>query len=94
MGGDTKLIDYQRIDIYMGHTPGATSKQNLFHYQQFVNTGRFQKFDYGSAELNQQHYGQPTPPPYNLSNIQTPIYMFSGDEDALADPEDVQFLYN
>jgi hypothetical protein len=32
MGGPTDLISYNRISDIMGHAPGGTSKQNLFHF--------------------------------------------------------------
>ena len=48
-------------------------------------SGKFQKYDYGSKELNQQHYHQDTPPVYEAKNIRAPITLFYGEDDWLAD---------
>lgn len=37
-------------------------------------------------------YGQRTPPEYDLSKIETPMAMFSGDVDGLGDKADVAWL--
>jgi len=41
-----------------------------------------------------KHYNQPVPPMYNISSIPKtlPIALFSGGNDYLADPQDVQKL--
>lgn len=41
---------------------------------------------------NQKHYGQPTPPNYNLSNVNVNLALFTGSQDAFADPQDVALL--
>lgn len=40
------------------------------------------------------HYGQPTPPVYNMSSIpnELPLYLSYGGKDALSDVKDVQVL--
>ena len=48
-------------------------------------------YDYG-AEGNKQHYGQNTPPQYNVGNMKTPIHLYSSTNDLLADPKDVLYL--
>ena len=56
---------------------------------------KFQKFDYGSATLNAEHYnGATSPPLYDLGSIPTTfkIALFSGTNDWLADPKDVEVL--
>jgi dienelactone hydrolase len=48
-------------------------------------------YDFGE-DGNVAHYGQPTPPAYNLNNIKMPVSLFVGGADALADPADAQIL--
>ena len=57
-----------------------------------LTSGEFRKFDFGSEELNMQKYGQPTPPAYNLTNIDIPVNLFIGMSDKLADPTDAKRL--
>lgn len=87
------LFNQSRYDLYTRFAPAGTSSQEMAHYAQLVNTGTIHFFDYG-AKVNQQRYGMPTPPAYNLSNIgfSVPIALFSGGQDYLADPIDVQHL--
>ena len=40
-----------------------------------------------------KHYNQTTPPEYDLSAIQTPIAMFGGETDHLADQQDVEWTH-
>lgn len=57
-----------------------------------VRDNGFHMFDYGKD--NQKHYNSSTPPNYNLGAIPTsvPIALFTGSQDELADPTDVQVL--
>lgn len=62
------------------------------------------RFDYGTnclrrrlllplpKECNQIAYGQDAPPVYNLSRITTPLALFTGGQDRLADPLDTEYL--
>ena len=69
--------------------PGGSSIRNLEKWQQGINTGTFQRFDYG-LKGNWQHYGQAKPPPYELTTMtMPPTALFSGSHDYLADPKDV-----
>jgi len=80
------------LPVYFSHYPAGSSIQNLLHYQQSVLNPVYQKYDYGTASANQQHYGQSTPPQYSLSTLYTPTALFSGSHDKFADPTDVQTL--
>ncbi|XP_074345805.1 triacylglycerol lipase 2-like isoform X2 [Apium graveolens] len=59
-----------------------------------IRYGKLAKFDYGSARSNMEHYGQPTPPIYNMSNIpkDLPLFLSYGGKDKLSDVKDVQIL--
>ena len=55
------------------------------------DSGYFLRYDHGKTQ-NMKKYGQQTPPAYNLTNIDFPIALFSGAEDGLARPDDVEWL--
>lgn len=92
-GFDKTHLNQTRIPVYVAHNPGGTSVQNILHFAQGVNTDAFQMFDYGSANENMAHYGQPTPPQYNLANFNVPVVTYTGNRDFLADPTDVKWLH-
>lgn len=93
-GFDRNNINETRIPVYYAHTPAATSVQNLDHWQQEVKSDSFQMYDYGSSSKNKEHYGVPTPPLYNASQLTVPTVLFTGGNDTLADPTDVAHLKN
>eukprot|EP01118_Nematostelium_gracile_P011680 TRINITY_DN417_c0_g1_i1.p1 TRINITY_DN417_c0_g1~~TRINITY_DN417_c0_g1_i1.p1 ORF type:complete len:114 (-),score=27.42 TRINITY_DN417_c0_g1_i1:16-357(-) len=64
----------------------------MAHWSQLVTSGNFQMFDYGEAG-NIIHYNSINPPSYPLYNLTyPPIALFTGTNDDLADPIDVQDL--
>jgi hypothetical protein len=69
MDGDPKVDNYERYDVVAGHDPSGTSVMNMAHWKQIYDSGKFQAFNYGSAAANNQHYGQPTPPLWDVSKI-------------------------
>ncbi|XP_050393750.2 gastric triacylglycerol lipase [Patella vulgata] len=85
-------LNESRIPVYVAHNPAGTSAKNMVHFAQGVRSETFQKFDYRSAAENIIHYGQPTPPVYHPENMTTPVALFRGDNDILADPVDVAWL--
>jgi len=91
-GKDTYL-NASMLDIYTEYEPFPTSVKNIIHWAQSVRANTFSKFDYG-AQGNIQKYGQPTPPPYKLSDFPAnlPTVLFTGGIDGLADSVDVQRL--
>ncbi|KAI3951276.1 hypothetical protein MKW92_035507 [Papaver armeniacum] len=80
------------FDKFIANSPQSTSAKNSMHLAQTSNSGKFTKYDYGL--LNMVKYGQPTPPPYPLTNIpkNLPLFISYGVNDALADPQDVEHL--
>merc|ERR550519_2725915 len=72
----------------MSHDPAGTSVQNMIHLAQLVRSKKFAKYDYGFL-LNVVRYGSFSPPDYKLENVKIPTVIFWGDNDILADPEDV-----
>jgi pimeloyl-ACP methyl ester carboxylesterase len=93
IGGPTTFLNTSRISYYLHFEPNPTSVKNMAHWAQQVRTGTFAMFDYGT-QGNIQHYNQPTPPQYELTNFPTslPVAIFNGGDDYLADPDDVAIL--
>ena len=91
---DPSLDNYDRYDVMVGHDPSGTSVMNMEHWKQAFDWGIFQAFDYKSAAANNAHYGQPTPPKWDLKRIRIPVHLFAGSSDELADPTDVEYLWN
>eukprot|EP00300_Choanocystis_sp_HF-7_P041530 c8295_g1_i1.p1 GENE.c8295_g1_i1~~c8295_g1_i1.p1 ORF type:complete len:440 (+),score=79.54 c8295_g1_i1:51-1322(+) len=85
-------LNETRFDILFAYYPSPCSVQNMVHYSQSVHTNLFQMYDYGSAAANEAHYGQATPPQYNVADFSLKVGLFSGSLDRLADPADVAWL--
>lgn len=59
-----------------------------------IREGNIAKYDYNDADENRKHYGQPTPPLYNLTTIpkNLPLFLSYGGADALSDVKDATLL--
>ncbi|XP_024440699.1 triacylglycerol lipase 2 isoform X2 [Populus trichocarpa] len=59
-----------------------------------IRTGTIAMYDYGNENDNMDHYGQPTPPMYNMTSIPNdlPLFLAYGGKDYLSDVKDVQVL--
>ena len=93
-GFDKADFNETRIPVYVGHYPSGTSVRDAAHYAQEVRSGEFAMYDFGSKHENEKHYGQETPPQYDLSayNTQVPLLLVTGNHDDLADTEDIARL--
>ncbi|KAI6175163.1 Lipase [Aphelenchoides fujianensis] len=89
-GPETGNWNDSRLLVYMAHTPAGTFTVNIVHWIQVHLAKKLQKYDYGSAAANREHYGQDTPPVYNLSKITTPTYLYFSPADWLATSRDVE----
>jgi len=91
--GPSININVSRIPYYLGVEPNPTSILNIVHWAQLVEKNVFQKMDWGESK-NVEKYGQPTPPPYDLSKwpMSLDYALFTGSNDYLADPADVEQL--
>ena len=47
-------------------------------------------FDYDIE--NQKYYNQSIPPSYDISNVKVPVALYSGQDDWLTVPDDVEYL--
>ncbi|KAJ1397039.1 Alpha/Beta hydrolase fold [Sesbania bispinosa] len=92
--GPNCCVDPGTVNQYLVNEPQSTSTMNLAHLAQTIRTGTLAKYDYGTPQDNQAHYGQDTPPIYNLSSIPNniPLFISYGGQDALADVTDVKNL--
>jgi pimeloyl-ACP methyl ester carboxylesterase len=91
MGCDKNDWNQTRFEVYMSLVPSGTSVKNIAHFAQLVRSAAFQQFDYGT-EGNIKHYGQRTPPAFNLADLNVPVALFTGGRDDLADAADVSRL--
>ena len=68
--------------------------KELLHYGQDIITGEWKQYDYGSDAANIAVYGSKVVPQMDLEKISKdlPIYLYSGEEDPLADVKDVKWL--
>ncbi|EEF50924.1 triacylglycerol lipase 2 precursor [Ricinus communis] len=92
--GHNCCLNASTVDLFLMNEPQSTSTKNMVHLGQTVRDGVLEKYNYGNPEYNMMHYGEATPPIYNLSNIprSLPIFMSYGGQDALSDVRDVQQL--
>lgn len=103
-GYNPSNLDVARLPIYLNYTPSGTSVKNMAHWSQAVRQASpavMSRYDYGTScrtlldtprPCNQAVYGTATPPAYNLSAIATRLVLFTGGQDRLADPADVELL--
>nr|QJE50404.1 lipase 3 [Diaphanosoma celebensis] len=91
-GSDPANFNLTILPVINGHNPSGTSLRTVMQFAKNYRFGEaFIPYDYGAAG-NYQRYGQPTPPPYNLSLVTAPVYLFWGQNDLLTTPEDVAWL--
>lgn len=101
-------LNTTRLPTYVAYAPSGTSVKNMAHWAQLIRqsaeerTGLFRRYDYGTActtssgasrDCNRRMYGTEDPPDFDLSTLtEIPIALFSGVQDKLADPVDVEAL--
>ncbi|KAK9878994.1 hypothetical protein WA026_003813 [Henosepilachna vigintioctopunctata] len=91
-GWSTEEPNPVETSIIFNQIPRALSVKCVLHYGQLISSGKFQMFDYGTA--NNEVYGSSYPPEYPVENIVTPIYLIVGSRDDLAPKEDTEAFYN
>ncbi|XP_015436534.1 PREDICTED: lipase 3-like isoform X2 [Dufourea novaeangliae] len=90
-GFDAAQFNYTLLPTILNHTPAGTSAKTMVHYAQEIRSGYFRQYDYGKIG-NLFYYNSFFPPAYNLSRINIPIVMFSGENDWLSNSADVNHL--
>ncbi|KAL7128698.1 hypothetical protein ABFS83_13G010700 [Erythranthe nasuta] len=71
-----------------------TATKNMVHLAQMIRRGTIAMYDYDDEGENKKHYGQTSPPEYNITSIPNnlPIFLGYGGKDLLSDVNDVQTL--
>ncbi|KAL4367122.1 hypothetical protein GQ457_05G004870 [Hibiscus cannabinus] len=92
--GQNCCLNSSVVNIFLDHEPQPSATKNMVHLAQMIRQGTITMYDYGNAVENTQHYGQPTPPAYDMTSIPNdlPLFVSYGGEDALADVNDVKLL--
>ena len=89
---DPKNMDPAMAIVFLNHLPDATNSKTMVHMAQMYRNGdKFYHYDFEEKE-NLIQYGSKTPRVYDLGNVKTPIYIFSGDKDGFATQKDVEIL--
>ncbi|KAE9553930.1 hypothetical protein FO519_002856 [Halicephalobus sp. NKZ332] len=89
-GSDESQMNSSRIPVFLSDEPAGTSTMNILHWVQMVKSGKLQKYDYEDANQNMQHYGQTTPPEYDIGKLVGDVHLFWSPKDWLADQKDVE----
>jgi len=87
-GYDQEKFNMTMLSTIVGSPGRGTSVRTIAQYAQGVNNKKFCKYDYGT-EGNMEHYGQDTPPEYDLKKVTAPVMLLWGENDWLGDPADV-----
>ncbi len=89
---NSESYNTKRMSIYHSHIPGGSSIKAISHFVQLSKLESFRMYDYG-AKINMEIYNSTKPKEYFLKSIHDiPIGLFSGAEDKLAHPKDVEWL--
>ena len=78
----------ERMPDFDAHSNQGAGWPSFDHYVQGMWSGKFQRYDWGPL-MNQDKYGQTTPPEYDLSKINIKSVIFNGDLDTASQPKDV-----
>ncbi|CAB3373681.1 Hypothetical predicted protein [Cloeon dipterum] len=92
VGFDSKQLNETTLPVIMSHTPAGAATKQILHYAQEMNSAKFRQYDYGYFD-NMDHYGQHTPPQYDLSKITAKIYLHYSENDWMSHPNDVVELF-
>ncbi|KAH7576679.1 hypothetical protein JRO89_XS01G0130300 [Xanthoceras sorbifolium] len=87
--GPNCCLNSSRTNVFLEHEPQSTATKNMIHIAQMARKGTI-----ANEDENMNHYGQPTPPVYNMTNIPNdfPLLLSYGGKDYLSDVNDVQIL--
>lgn len=90
---DPRKLDSRQYQFFLKHNPSRANIKSIKHFvQQIVHfEGGLRKYDYGDLE-NKRRYGSVTPPMYNVTKINVPVFMYYGDNDLLTTLQNVEWL--
>ncbi|KYB27363.1 Lipase 1-like Protein [Tribolium castaneum] len=92
-GDNPDQVDPADLPVYIADRPSSTAVKCYVHYAQNIIAKKFQFYDYGLFK-NVLLYNSTSPPLYNVSEIDVPMYLFYGESDTLNPKEDVAKFYN
>jgi len=91
-GIDVDDLNPESVPYFINQVPAGAPLKTILHFAQLmINGGQFLKFDYG-GDKNIEMYGTENPPEYDLSLVNVPTMMYTGDSDSLIGVEDVELL--
>ncbi|CAO1305917.1 unnamed protein product [Diamesa serratosioi] len=85
------IMDTEIFAVYLRHVPIVINFMHFHHFFQMLKSGKFRKFDYGE-DLNLRIYNSSSPPDYQLSNVDVPLYIYHAEEDTISVTKDVEIL--
>ncbi|CAG9761996.1 unnamed protein product [Ceutorhynchus assimilis] len=92
-GFDADQVDKEKLPVFLSNTPNGVSIKDIKHYVQEMDSGHFRRFDYGKV-ANIVHYGQLTPPAFNVSKITAPLAVYYAKNDFMVSLNDVTRFVN
>ncbi|GAY55172.1 hypothetical protein CUMW_162340 [Citrus unshiu] len=94
--GKDCCLNSSGASVLSSHKPQSSATKNLIHFAQMIKEGTLAMYDYKDENENKKHYGQPTPPVYNMTSIPKdfPLFLCHGGADSLSDVKDVKLLIN
>nr|BAN20577.1 lipase 1 precursor [Riptortus pedestris] len=92
-GYDSQELNVTLVPVITSYTPAGASVKQLLHFSQLLhNNEKFTLYDYGE-KYNVFHYGQNTPPQYDLSKVTAPVMLHYAYNDWISGVQDVDKLY-
>ncbi|XP_073821502.1 lipase 3-like [Musca autumnalis] len=89
--GPESNVNMTSLPIMLESHPAGASTNQICHYMQEQQSGRFCLYDHGEKK-NMQIYGQSTPPDYPLDKITAEVHLWYSDNDEMAAVVDVERL--
>lgn len=86
-------LNITNMPVVFSHFPGEASLNQILHYGQEIESGTFQRFDYGEAK-NLAVYGSRKPPKYPVEKITAKVAVIYSLGDWLLDVKDANILVN
>ncbi|KAL7185876.1 hypothetical protein ACSBR2_027770 [Camellia fascicularis] len=92
--GQNCCLNSSIVEVFLEYEPQPTSTKNMVHVAQMIRSGNITMYDYDDEGENMKHYGQPSPPVYDMTSIPNdlPLFLSYGGQDALSDVNDVKHL--
>lgn len=90
-GYNSEQLNRTMLPDILYNTPAGAATDQLVHYGQEVNSGKFRMYDQGMFG-NLNRYGSMSPPNYDLGKVKAPVALHYSDNDWLAAVKDVDKL--